>query len=77
MKNQVVFCFLLLSFIVNGQNSFEIFIDSDEDEVINDGVEDNNGNIILVGKIGDRIIWEFDALVVKVFPDGEYISRRF
>ncbi|MCD4664265.1 MAG: T9SS type A sorting domain-containing protein, partial [Bacteroidales bacterium] len=42
-----------------------------------DGVEDNNGNIILVGKIGDRIIWEFDALVVKVFPDGEYISRRF
>lgn len=66
-----------LSFTGISQNSFEIFIESDEDEGINSAIEDSNGNYILVGGIGDRIIWKFDALVIKIAPDGSFITRRF
>lgn len=34
-------------------------------------------NIILVGGIGPSDTDDYDALVVKVYPDGEFISRRF
>lgn len=73
----IIIYLILLSFTGVSQNSFEVFIESDEDEVMNDAIEDNNGNFVLVGGVGDRILWEFDGLVAKIEPDGNYITRRF
>ncbi len=77
MRTILIFSLAFLSLFGISQNSFEIFIESEEDEVINSAIEDNNGNYILVGGVGDRIIWEFDALAIKVTSDGNYITRRF
>jgi hypothetical protein len=38
---------------------------------------DDSGNIILIGDIGPSETDDCDALVVKVYPDGEFISKRF
>ena len=77
MKNLLICCFLLFVFITNGQNSFEILIASDEDEVMMDGIEDNNGEIVLTGVIGDITIGDYDAYVIKISADGTFISKRF
>ncbi|OYT13455.1 MAG: hypothetical protein B6I19_05015 [Bacteroidetes bacterium 4572_114] len=68
---------LYLSLTIQGQHSFEIFIDSEDDCILWEGCVDDSGNIILVGDIGQYETGDYDALVMKVYPDGEYITMRF
>ena len=68
---------LHLCFSLHGQNSFEIFIDSEDDCILWEGCVDDSGNIILIGCIGQYETGDYDALVMKVCPDGEFVTKRF
>ena len=70
----LLFCFWMLS--VNAQHSFEFTFGTNEDELLLSAVEDYNNNVILVGRIGNRGTVDFDPLVIKVSPNGTYISKR-
>lgn len=76
MKNIVLllFCFWMLS--VNAQHSFEFTFGTNEDELIVNAIEDHNNNVVLVGRIGNRGASEYNPLIIKISPDGSYISKR-
>ncbi|MBU2554214.1 MAG: T9SS type A sorting domain-containing protein [Bacteroidetes bacterium] len=59
-----------------GQNSFEFTYGTAEDELIISAVEDFSGNVIMVGKIGSRIVGNYDPLIIKVNPSGDYLTKR-
>ncbi|OFY47786.1 MAG: hypothetical protein A2W85_13365 [Bacteroidetes bacterium GWF2_41_31] len=58
------------------QQSFEFTYGTNDDEELFDGIQDSEGNFILCGRIGNYM-QEYNPLIIKVFPDGTYISRRF
>jgi len=58
------------------QNSFEIGYQTLDDELLTDGILDNSGCVVMTGSIGDFLERNYDGIVFKVFPDGEYIYRR-
>jgi len=62
--------------LVNAQNSFEFTFGTNEDELLLSAVEDYNNNVILVGRIGNRSIIDNDPLIIKVSPDGSYLTKR-
>ncbi len=68
---------LFLKLLGFGQTSFEFLIDTEEDSKFWNAASDEKGNIILAGNIGSYIGFDFDALVMKISPTGEYISHRF
>jgi hypothetical protein len=74
-----VFLVCIFSIIgyVQSQESFEFCIDTEEDSKVWKATVDDGGNLVLVGNIGDFVGLDFDALVVKVYPDGHYITKRF
>ncbi len=76
MKEVTTIILLFISNFCLSQNSFEFSIISDEDLLINKGIEDDEGNYILVGKIGNYITDCYDAYVVKLTPEGDYITKR-
>ncbi|MBC8487475.1 MAG: T9SS type A sorting domain-containing protein [Bacteroidetes bacterium] len=70
--------FLLGFFSISlSQTSFEIGLNSEEDCKVWEANIDNNGSVILVGNIGPYIGLDYDAFVIKVNPDGDYITKRF
>lgn len=77
MKKYLFFILIMLFNHVYGQNSFDFTISSYEDITISSAIEDNNGNFILVGSIGDYTAKDKDAYVVKISAEGEYYSKRF
>lgn len=81
MKNLVVpiVCLfgLFLCQSVTGQVSFEIFLDSEEENKFYNGNSDDSGNIILVGDIGSYETYDFDGSMIRISPDGDYITKRF
>lgn len=76
MKNVLLILLLLIYNSLYSQYSFEYTIASDEDELIFSSIEDNKHNIILVGRIGDRVQTLYDAYIIKIFPNGDTLSRR-
>jgi len=58
------------------QNSFEISYQTLDDELLTDGILDNSGSVVIIGSIGDFLEANYDGIVFKVFPDGDYIYRR-
>lgn len=79
MKNIFLFFLFLfgLNYVCFSQLSFEIALDTDEDCKVWDANIDNLGNINLVGDIGPFIGLDFDAYVLKVYPDGSLAEKRF
>ncbi|MCK9271709.1 MAG: T9SS type A sorting domain-containing protein [Bacteroidales bacterium] len=67
---------LMINHTLKGQESFEIFIDSQEDCFLQHANSDDQGNIILVGGIGG-FNFDYDAFIMKVYPNGEFITNRF
>lgn len=59
------------------QTSFEIGLDTEENCIVWEACIDNNGSVILVGDIGPYIGLDFDAFVMKVNPDGSFLTKRF
>ncbi|OFY50719.1 MAG: hypothetical protein A2W85_14030 [Bacteroidetes bacterium GWF2_41_31] len=59
-----------------GQNSFEFTYGTTEDELIISAIEDFSGNVIMVGRIGSRINGDYDPLIIKVNPNGDYYTKR-
>ncbi len=76
MKKLIIllFCFRLLS--LYAQNSFEFTYGTSEDELLLNAIEDNSGNVVIVGRIGDRSTSNYDPLILKVSPDGSYVTKR-
>jgi len=70
----LLFCFWLLS--LHAQNSFEFTYGTSEDELLLNAVEDNSGNVVIVGRIGDRSTFNYDPLILKVYLDGSYVTKR-
>jgi len=70
----LLLCFQVL--FVSAQYSFEFTYGTDEDELLVNAVEDYSDNVILVGRIGYRSTRDYDPLIIKVKPDGSYISKR-
>lgn len=58
------------------QNSFEIGYQTLDDELLTDGILDNSGCVVMTGSIGDFLEADYDGIVFKVFPEGDYIYRR-
>lgn len=73
----LIFCSTLLFYAGNAQNSFEITYNTSADELIWDAKVDVEGAVILVGNYGSLESLFFNALVIKVFPDGSYIYKQF
>jgi hypothetical protein len=70
-------CIFSIVGYVRSQGSFEFCIDTEDDSKVWEAAVDDAGNVILVGNIGDFIELDYDGLVVRVHPDGTYITKRF
>ncbi|MCK9452605.1 MAG: T9SS type A sorting domain-containing protein [Bacteroidales bacterium] len=79
MKYYLLFIFILLITQTHclSQHSFEFFLSTPEDDVLIESVVDNQGNVILVGRIGNVTEEKYDAYIVKVLPDGSYQEKHF
>lgn len=71
------FCSIILFYAGEAQNSFEISYSTSAHELIWDAKVDDEGAVILVGGYGSLESLFFNALVIKVFPDGSYIYKQF
>jgi len=67
---------LCVSYFLFGQYSFELTIASEEDEIFYDAIEDNNRDIIMAGRIGDRYTLAWDPYILKIYPNGDTLSKR-
>lgn len=76
MKKITTIFFIFISYQCFCQYSFEFNITSDEDIVLNHCIEDNEGNFIFVGSIGDYNTKNYDAYIVKIYPGGNYSTKR-
>ncbi|MEZ5198067.1 MAG: T9SS type A sorting domain-containing protein, partial [Bacteroidales bacterium] len=77
MKTLFSILFSVVTLLSFAQFSFDFVIESEEDILINSGIEDGYGNYFLSGSIGDHYTNKYDALLVKIFPDGSYFTKRF
>lgn len=68
---------LLSCLLVNAQNAFEITYSTGDHEVLLDGIIDPFDNAIFVGQKGTFAGQIFDAFMMKVYPDGTYITKQF
>jgi hypothetical protein len=59
------------------QAAFEISISTKEDDFVNRSAIDHDGNVILTGSVGNVVDLITSAFVIKVFPDGTFINRKF
>lgn len=77
-KYVFIFTLVVSTIQVIGQSAFEIFIDTgDDDCILTEAAIDNSGNILVVGDVGPFYPAAFDALIIKVFPNGDYLMKRF
>lgn len=77
MKTYVI-VLLTICLAVDGaaQHSFDFLYKTPDDKYIFNGSVDLEGNAILVGRIGEYY-YKGDGLVMKVQPDGKYMTKRF
>lgn len=73
----LVFLFTLITLFSFGQPSFEIIFDSQEDENFFNSFSDNEGSQIIVGRIGNRILSDYDPYIVKIYSDNSVVTKRF
>ncbi|MCF6318630.1 MAG: T9SS type A sorting domain-containing protein [Proteobacteria bacterium] len=66
----------LAALLARGQNSFEFTYGTDEDELLVSAIEDFSNNVVMVGRIGNRNPYDYDPLILKVYPNGNYITKR-
>ena len=73
-----IYCIFQIFFglSVLAQHSFEFTYHTAHDEELFDGIQDSEGNFVLCGLIGNYM-QDYNPLVIKIFPEGNYISRRF
>ena len=73
-----VIVLLTICLAVDGaaQHSFDFLYKTPDDKYIFNGSVDLEGNAILVGRIGEYY-YKGDGLVMKVQPDGKYMTKRF
>ena len=78
MKNQaitIISLFILISFSLNAQSTFQNTISGPEDQIINCVTEDDNGNFILVGRnypIGLDIACGY---LIRITPAGDLLDE--
>ena len=58
------------------QSSFYFSYGTSEDELLLNATVDYNNNVIIVGRVGDRATINYDPLILKVSPDGSFITKR-
>ncbi len=76
MKSIFTLVFSLFACTLFGQYSFEYTIASDEDEALYAGIEDNSNNMVLTGRIGSWDNFDWDPYILKVYPNGDTMSKR-
>lgn len=77
MKTYVI-VLLTICLAIDGaaQHSFDFLYKTPDDKYILNGSVDQEGHAILVGIIGEYYD-KVDGLVMKVHPDGNYLTKRF
>ena len=73
----ILLLMLGINFLGLCQNSFELSIDTEEDCIVWEGINDDEGNAVIVGGIGEHVPHDYEGYILKVFPDGSYIEKRF
>jgi len=76
MRTVLFFFLFAVHITLNCQNSFELTIATDEYEELIYGTEDNNNCVVLAGRIGSFITEDWDPYLLKVYPNGDTLSRR-
>ena len=66
-----------LSSLGLSQTSFEFDINSEEDCIVIEAATDENGEVVLVGLIGDYVESDYDAFIMRVQSNGTYTTERF
>jgi len=75
-------CWILLYWIMPkalAQSTYELTIKHSEDEMVINGLQQQNGTFYLTGCIGDIISGGeevFDPYIIKIYPDGSFDSLR-
>jgi len=78
MKNlSLILLFCIFSIHAFAQHSFEFLHHTPYDNVVGNGAVDHEGNAILVGQIGEYYTGLLDGFVMKVYPDGSYVTKQF
>jgi len=79
MKSALIEILLIILLANNcfSQTSFEIGLDTEEDCILDNAANDDYGNIVMIGHIGSFIGLDYDAFILKVRPDGSYITKSF
>ncbi|MCD4695368.1 MAG: hypothetical protein K8S16_03920 [Bacteroidales bacterium] len=77
MKYLLPILLLLIYNSLFSQYSFEYTIASDEDELLLNGIEDNDKNFILVGRKGNYVEQIWDSYIIKIYPNGDTLSKTF
>ncbi|MDP2722757.1 MAG: T9SS type A sorting domain-containing protein [Bacteroidales bacterium] len=67
---------IFIGMAVFSQHSYEFTYQTSEDEELFEGIQDTEGNFVLCGRIGSYM-YQYNPLIVKVSPDGEFITKRF
>jgi hypothetical protein len=68
--------YIFIGMAVFSQHSYEFTYQTSEDEELFEGIQDTEGNFVLCGRIGSYM-YQYNPLIVKVSPDGEFITKRF
>lgn len=79
MPSRILFIILwmLIQIQCLPQNAFEFAYSTPDDDIVSESALDNEGNVVLVGRIGKVIEKTSDAFILKIFPDGSYQEKRF
>lgn len=75
MKALNLLVFFCLPLCVYSQ-SWDLLVNSSEDEVLTDALEDADGNFVLCGYIGDYVLDEYEGYLVKVNPVGDTLFAK-
>jgi len=70
---------ILLVFLANGlfaQHAFEKTITRPEDQVINQIIEDNDGNYVMVGRIKNNETSKYNGYLIKIDSTGNLIQEK-
>ncbi len=79
MKKTIIICvFLIVSFNLFSQTAFDLLINTNEDEVLDNAIELPNGDIVLCGGIGNLIGFSVadNGYLLKLNRQGEVVLEK-
>lgn len=76
LKKLIILIVLIqIANVIYAQHSFDRLISSPEDQVINQAIEDEEGNFVLVGKLKNNNTNLYDGYLIKLNMQGELLNE--